>query len=174
MLDLISLSKTNVIPRVKDLYLNEFPDYERLPFWLLRYKSKKKNSDFYAIYDDNEYIGLLYLTYYKDIVYVFYLAIDPSHQSKGYGSKILQHLRKVYKDQRLLLNIEKVDRSADNYAQRFKRKRFYEKNGFKNTNFEIAQKDIVYEILYSGEEVYEHEYHALFKAYLGRILNFIF
>ncbi|GAB3044210.1 GNAT family N-acetyltransferase [Virgibacillus ainsalahensis] len=173
MINLISLNKTNVMPKVKNLYINEFPKYERLPFWLLIYKSKKKNSDFYAIYDDSEYVGLLYLTYYKDIVYVFYLAIDPSQQSKGYGSKILQYLRKIYKDKRLLLNIEKVDSSADNYEQRFKRKRFYEKNGFKNTNFEIEKKDIVYEILYLGEEVYEYEYHALFKSYLGRILNFI-
>lgn len=173
MINLISLNKTNVMPKVKNLYINEFPEYERLPFWFLVYKSKKKNSDFYAIYDDSEYIGLLYLTYYKDIVYVFYLAIDPLQQSKGYGSKILQYLRKIYKDKRLFLNIEKVDSSADNYEQRFKRKRFYEKNGFKNTNFEIEKKDIVYEILYLGEEVYEYEYHALFKSYLGRILNFI-
>ena len=174
MINLVSLSKTNVMPKVKNLYMNEFPDYERYPFWLLVYKSKKKNSDFYAIYDDSEYIGLLYLTYYKDIVYVFYLAIDPSQQSKGYGSKILQYLSENYKDKRLLLNIEKVDSSADNHEQRFKRKKFYEKNGFKNTNFEIANKDIVYEILYLGEEVFEYEYHALFKSYLGRILNLIF
>lgn len=173
MINLISLNKTNVMPKVKNLYMNEFPEYERYPFWLLIYKSKKKNSDFYAIYDDSEYIGLLYLTYYKDIVYVFYLAIDLSQQSKGYGSKVLQYLSKIYKDKRLLLNIEKVDSSADNYEQRFKRKKFYEKNGFKNTNFEIANKDIVYEILYLGEEVHEYEYHALFKAYLGRILNLI-
>jgi len=82
-------------------------------------------------------------------------------------------LKKVYKDKRLLLNIEKVDSSAVNYEQRFKRKRFYEKNGFKNTNFEIENKEIVYEILYLRGEVYEYEYHALFKSYLGRILNFI-
>ncbi|WP_454189961.1 GNAT family N-acetyltransferase [Paenibacillus sp. Marseille-Q7038] len=170
MINLISLDKTNVTPKVKDLYLTQFPKFERFPFGLLIYKSKKKNSDFFAIYDDSEYIGMLYLTYYKDIVYIFYLAMDPSKQSKGYGSSILQHLREIYKDKRLLLNIEKVDSSADNYEQRLKRKRFYEKNGFRNTDFEIAKKDIVYEILYSGKEVYEYEYHALFQAYLGRVL----
>jgi len=127
------------MPKARNLYINAFPEYERLLFWLLVYKSKKKNSDFYAIYDDSEYIGLLYLTFYKDIVYIFYLAIDPLHQSKGYGSKILQYLRKIYQDKRLLLNIEEVDSSADNYEQRFKRKRFYEKNGFRNTNFGIKK-----------------------------------
>lgn len=119
-------------------------------------------------------VDLLHLTYYQDIVYTFYLAIDPSQQSKGYGSEITQHLRRIYKNKRLLSKIEKIERTADNYDQRLKRKNSYEKNGFKNTNFEIEKKDIVYEILYSGQEIYEYEYHALFKAYLGRILSFVF
>lgn len=140
MLNLVNLDKTTMGPTVKELYLSAFPAYERYPFWLLDFKSRKKNTDFYVVYDDNEYIGLLYLTYYKDLVYVFYLAIDPSQQSKGYGSKILQHLKDIYNDKRLFLNIEKVDPSADNYEQRVKRKRFYEKNGFKNTDFEIEGK----------------------------------
>lgn len=173
MITLINLEKTNVKEKVKELYLTEFPKYERYPFWLLTYKAKKKNSDFYAVYDDTDYVGLLYLTYFKDIVYIFYLAIDPSQQSKGYGSAILQHLREIYKDKRLLLNIEKVDPSAANYEQRYNRRTFYEKNGFKNTHFEIETKEIVYEILYSGKEVYKEEYHALFKAYLGRVLHCI-
>lgn len=173
MIKLINLDKTNIKVNVKELYINEFPKYERFPFWFLIYKSKKKHSDFYVVYDDTEYIGLLYLTYYKDIVYIFYLSIDPSQQSKGYGSEILQYLSQTYADKRLLLNIEKVDKSAVNYEQRYKRKKFYEKNGFKNTNFEIEKKDIVYEILFLGKDVYEYEYHALFKTYLGRILNHI-
>lgn len=173
MIHLISVNKTNAMPKIKKLYINAFPKFERLPFWLLVYKSKKKTSDFYAIYDDSQYVGFLFLTYYKDIVYVYYLAIDPSQQSKGYGSKILQYLGDVYKDKRLLLNIEKVDHSADNYEQRLKRKLFYEKNGFQNTEFEIETKDVVYEILYLGDTVYEYEYHTLFESYLGRIPKFL-
>ncbi|MGO1922471.1 MAG: GNAT family N-acetyltransferase [Jeotgalicoccus sp.] len=174
MINLIHLNQTNELSRVKEYYLEVFPKYERVPFWILKYKSKKDNSDFYAIYDDSEYIGFLYLTYYKDIVYIFYIAIDSSQQSKGYGSKVLQHVKEIHKDKRLLLNIEKVDRSADNYEQRYKRKQFYTKNGFLNTNFEIEDKEIVYEILYLGEEVYEFEYHALFSSYYGRILSLVF
>lgn len=174
MINLIKLGNTNLKEKIKKLYMNEFPEYERYPFWLLLYKSKKRTNDFYVIYDDEEYIGLIYLVYYKDIVYVLYLSIDPSHQSKGYGSKVLNHLSQLYQDKRLLLNIEKVDKTAVNYEQRYKRKKFYEKNGFKNTNFEIAKEDIVYEILFLGQGVYEHEYHALFKAYLGEVLHIVF
>lgn len=174
MINLVDVNKTNEMLRIKQLYLTAFPQFERYPFWLLLYKAKKKNSDFYAIYDDSEYVGLLYLTYYKDIVYIFYLAIDPSQQAKGYGSKVLQYLEDKYQDKRLLLNIEKVDPAADNYEQRFKRKKFYEKNGFKNTQFEIEKEEIVYEILYFKDDVHKYEYDALFKAYLGRVLSFLF
>lgn len=157
MINLIPVNHTNLMLRVKDLYLNEFPEYECVPYWMLIYKTYNKHTDLYAIHHGNDYIGLLYLTYYEDIVYIFYLAIDPSQQSKGYGSKVLQYLKETYKDKRLLLNIEKVDEVSDNYEQRFKRKLFYEKNGFKNTDFEIEmiKKNIVYEILYFGDEVYE-------------------
>lgn len=173
MIHLINLDKTNVTPKVKDLYLNSFPKYERYPFWLLKYKAKKKNSDFFALYNNKEYVGLLYLIYYKDIVYIFYFAIEPTHQSKGYGSIILQQLQDIYKDRRLFLNIEKVDPSADNYEQRVKRKRFYEKHGFKNANFEIEGKDVAYEILYHGEDIYEVEYHAMYETYLGKLFYFL-
>lgn len=173
MIHLINLDKTNITPKVKDLYLTAFPKYERYPFWLLKYKAKKTNSDFFAIYNDKEYIGLLYLIYYKDIVYIFYFAIEPAQQSKGYGSMILQQLQTMYKDRRLFLNIEKVDSSTANHKERLKRKKFYERNGFKNANFEIENKHVAYEILYNGEEVYEVEYYALYEAYLGRILYFL-
>ena len=85
----------------------------------------------------------------------------------------MQYLQQTYNDKRLFLNIEKVERSADNYEQRVKRKRFYEKNGFINTDFEIEGKDIVYEILYSGGEVYEDEYYAVFKSSSGSFLNLV-
>ena len=149
--------------KVRKLYLEVFPDFERLPFWYLIYKSKKKDSNLNVIYDGGKFI-----------VYLYYLAIDPSQQSQGYGSLILENLQTKYLDKRMLLNIEKVDKTTDNYIQRFKRKKFYEKNGFQNTSFEIETEDIVYEILYSGAIVYEHEYDSLFKSYISRIVRYLF
>lgn len=60
------------MPRVKALYLNEFPEYERVPYWMLIYKSYNKHTDLYAIHHGNDYLGLLDLTYYKDIVYFLF------------------------------------------------------------------------------------------------------
>lgn len=174
MIELKSVKDIQTMLKVRRLYLDAFPDFERLPFWLLMYKSKKKDSDLYVIYDDEQFVGLTNLAYYKDIVYLYYLAIDPSHRSKGYGSQILKHLKDKYPEQRILLNIEKVDKTAENYKQRFKRKKFYEKNGFHNTEFEIETEDIVYEILYSGAIVQQHEYDLLFKSYLNRVFRYLF
>lgn len=174
MFELKSVNDIKTMLKVRKLYLDAFPDFERLPFWLLIYKSKKRNSDLYVIYDDNKFVGLTYLVYYEDIVYLYYLAIDPSQQSQGYGTKILQHLKASYPDKRILLNIEKVDESAKNYEQRFNRKRFYYKNGFQNAAFEIETEDIVYEMLYSGAVVHESEYHSIFKSYLNRVSRHLF
>lgn len=81
MIELKSVKDIHRMLKVRRLYLDAFPDFERLPFWLLMYKSKKKDSDLYVIYDDEEFVGLTNLAYYKDIVYLYYLAIAPSHQS---------------------------------------------------------------------------------------------
>lgn len=174
MIKLKPVSDKNTMLKIKKLYLGAFPDFERLPFWILRYKSKKKNSNLYVIYNDDEFVGMTNLAYYKDIVYLYYLAIDPSQQSQGYGSMVLKHLRDTQPNKRILLNIEKVDEASENYEQRFKRKKFYERNGFQNTEFEIETDDIVYEVLYSGSIVHEHEYDSFFKSYLNPVFRYLF
>lgn len=174
MLQLIPVDNYEAIKKVKKLYLSAFPKYERLPFWYLMMKSRRKKSNLFIIYDDTEYVGLLNLAYYRDIVYVYFLAIEPSQQSKGYGSQILKHLQELYSDKRLLLNIESLDPATPNYEQRVKRKKFYEKNGFRNADFEIETDEVTYEILYFGGIVSEDEYHDLFDSYLGRVFEYLF
>lgn len=174
MIKLSKVKNIHTLLKVRRLYLDTFPDFERLPFWLLMYKSQMKDSDFYVISDDEAFVGLVNLAYYQDIVYVYYLAIDPAQQSKGYGSQILEKLKVNYPDRRLILDIEKVDEAAENYHQRFKRKQFYERNGFRNTTFEIKTEDVVYESLYSGALVHKDEYDSLFKSYLNRVFWHLF
>lgn len=174
MLKLKSVSDLQSILKVRRLYLDAFPSFERLPFWVLLYKAKKDDSNLSVIYDDEEFVGMMNVAYYKNIVYLFYLAVDPSQQSRGYGSKILQHLKDTYPDKRILLNIEKVDNTAENYAQRLNRKKFYEKNGFQNTDFKIETDAITYEILYAGAHVTKQEYDLLFKSYLNPVIRKLF
>lgn len=45
MIELRSIKDIHTMLKVRRLYLDVFPDFDRLPFWLLMYKSKKKDSD---------------------------------------------------------------------------------------------------------------------------------
>jgi GNAT superfamily N-acetyltransferase len=159
--------------RVKSLYENAFPKSERAPFWFLRYKAKQSNVSFNSLYDDETWIGLLYSMEYRDILLVLYLAIDASCRSGGYGSKVLTALRADHPDKRIVLGIEKIDDQADNYAQRVKRKSFYEKNGYTFSGIIVEELGQPFEILVSGGSITPEETWAVWRSLLGKILSLL-
>ncbi|MGN0308556.1 MAG: anaerobic sulfite reductase subunit AsrA [Lachnospiraceae bacterium] len=114
------------------LYNEAFPKDERIPIWLLKILVRKNKAKFYGIYDNEKFVGLVYNIFYKDIVFVFYLAIDKGNRGQGYGTKVLDSIKQKYKNSRIILCIEPVDENSDNYEQRVKRKNFYLKNGFED------------------------------------------
>lgn len=116
----------------------------------------------------------MYNVYYKDIIYVFYLAINENLRGQGYGSKILNLIKDKYSNHRIILNIEEIDKNSDNYKQRVKRKEFYKKNGFYDLNYTIKEAGVTYEMLmYSkkNKDVTKEEFMQLMNSYLG---NFLF
>ena len=115
--------------KVIKLYNEAFPKDEKIPIWLLKLLARKNKAKFYGIYDRKKFVGLLYNIYYKDIVFIFYLAINKETRGQGYGSKILELIKEKYNNHRIILCIEQVDKNSDNYKQRIKRKEFYIKNG---------------------------------------------
>ena len=108
--------------------------------------------------------------FYKDIVFVFYLAIDKGTREQGYGTKVLDSIKQKYKNSRIILCIEPVDENSDNYEQRVKRKKFYLKNGFEDSNYIIKERNIIYEMLYYNENVALQEFEEMMKNYFGKML----
>ena len=76
-----------IIKDLKKLYKEAFPKNEQVPFWLLKRLSKKENVEFYGIYEESKFAGLVYNVIYKDIVFIFYLAIGKNARGNGYGAK---------------------------------------------------------------------------------------
>ena len=155
---------------VKALYNKAFPVQERMPYFILKYKSKKDNADFFKIYDDSIFVGLCYCVFYKDILYIFYLAVDESRRGKGYGSRVLQYIEEKYSDYRIILNIEEVTKNCSNYEQRLSRKAFYQKNGFFALDYKVKEGSVVYENLCcskNGEGVSKQEYFEMMKSFFG-------
>lgn len=179
--------------QVKKLYRRAFPLAERAPFAQLMRWSDGRRAQMYALYDEStlkrgqcekaygesdagsrrgesvgEWIGLAYFVRYKDILYLFYLAIDESRRGSGYGSALLTAVRRHFAGMRVILNIEEVADTAPNFRERRKRKSFYEKNGFHGMGYTVKELGVVYETLGMGETVTKSEYIALMRSLIGR------
>ena len=122
----------NDIEQVSQLYYSAFPEDERAPWKALIEKHNKGKGEFLSIYDQNKWVGLTYVITYQNLSYVLYLAIDELQRGHGYGSSVLQILKKRY-PHTIMLCIEEVDEKYDNYKQRVHRKNFYLRNGFQET-----------------------------------------
>lgn len=163
--------------KVKKLYKEAFPKNERIPIFVLKFLSKKGKADFFEIYDDTKFVGIMYNVYYKDIVFVFYLAIDNQFRGQGYGSKVLDLIKERHSENRIILNIEQINEKFSNNKQRIKRKEFYEKNDFKSLNFFVKEGNEYYEMLCYNKynlKVTKEDYENLIENFLGKFLYKIY
>ncbi|MBQ7249921.1 MAG: GNAT family N-acetyltransferase [Bacilli bacterium] len=150
---------------VRDLYEASFPEEERPPFDFL---FDLKDNDLYAVIDQGNPIGLVDLAAYEDLVYVFFLAIDPAYQKKGYGTGALKHVCEWFKTKRIYLCIEALDIEAANYEQRVRRLAFYQKCGFAPAGERLVEYGVAYDLLtYGGAPVSILDHFALTKHILG-------
>lgn len=149
--------------KIKNLYLDSFPEKERFPFWLLEECSKENNSYLYAILDDEKFIGMSYIVNCNDAYYLMYLAVEPDLRNKKYGSNILQDLKEKYKT--IFLSIE---RSFDEIS--IKRKKFYLKNGFYDTNKIYEDAGVYYEVLCTNNEYIVTD-DSMLKRYINMSNN---
>lgn len=160
--------------KVKELYYGSFPKNERIPMNLLMWKAKRAFVDFLVIYDEEEYIGFTYLITHKNLTYVLYIAIDGNARSKGYGGRALAKIKEKYPDNRIILNIEVVDETADNYAQRATRRKFYVRNGYEGSTYLYQDRWGLYEVMVQGGKVQIDEFYALLENFAGALLFSVF
>ena len=117
-----------IAAKAKALYFSAFPKEERIPWLILWQNTRRKDVAFTAYLDGQLFCGFTIAVRLEDLYYVLYFAVDEALRGKGYGSQILGQLQAEYGT--LGLNIEPLDPTAENYAQRQKRFAFYQKNGF--------------------------------------------
>ena len=131
--------------KIEKLYLESFPEEERFPFWILEECSKEDNSDLLAVLDNDKFIGMCYLVNCNNAYYLMYLAVSPELRNQNYGSQILMNLKDKYKT--LFLS---VDEPIDDISIR--RKNFYLRNGFYDTNKYYEDTGVNYEVLCTNPE----------------------
>lgn len=153
--------------KINHLYHDAFPKDERAPMQFLLKKANENKGELLGIYDEKNWLGLVYVITYKQLSYVFYLAIDKDFRGQGYGSSVLELIKKHY-GHTIMLSIEEVDKKYDNYKQRIKRKQFYFKNGFQEMDFYFIEAGVKYEMLYYGPKLEATDYDELMFNYIGQ------
>ncbi|EPI00543.1 acetyltransferase, GNAT family [Enterococcus faecalis 13-SD-W-01] len=151
--------------RVIKTYQTAFPKNEKLPVWFLMAMARKKEVDFYAFFDQEEFCGFAYLIHQNKTTFVYYLAIEESKQSKGYGKKILDWICKEFPENTVMLNIEQVAERFENYPQRVRRQEFYFRNGFKAADYIFNEDGDTYDILYKGNYFSKEDYLKVMKMF---------
>lgn len=126
---------------IKKIYKQSFLKEERIIMPYLFYLCKKENASFWAYYIDNNLCGMSYILTDNDFAFIFYLAIKEEYQNQGIGSKIIDSIKKVFNNKTITINclISKKELFL-------KRKKFYKKNGFIDTNYILSDKNNKYNV----------------------------
>lgn len=130
-------------------YLKIFPRKERKPIELIQSSYEKQYTKIIEILYKDELVGFMILNRIKDKGYAVldYLAILPQYRNNNFGTQALKILLEQEKENRgIFIEIEKVGLGKDEKEnlQREKRKKFYEKLGFKKLNFDLWLYDVIY------------------------------
>lgn len=150
---------------INSLVKEAFPPEEYLAPQRLVEMSKEDSVDFLALTEQDLFVGFMVVKTYKSLAYLFFLAINPSLRSKGYGSRAIETLKAVYPGKKQVVDFEMVDDNASNNEQRKKRRMFYLRNGYQETALFLSYFGVDYEVFSM-----DHDFHAEdFKEMMGTI-----
>ena len=141
-LKVVSVANSKDKAKVKEIYTSSFQKEDRMPFWLMLLMARLPSTDFLALYDNNILCGFVYMATIKELTFVMFFAVDQTLRSKGYGSGILDKVQSLYPNNKIIVSIERCDETANDLADRVRRKNFYLNNGYTETGYlvELAKK----------------------------------
>mgnify|MGYP004443132081 FL=1 len=145
------------INKIKELYERAFPENERHPFEVIC-DDKKEHVEILAFYEEDLFCGFAVLLNCNKIAHIVYFSIEEELRNRGYGSKVLQCVHQAKKESRVIVDIERLTRNCSNAEQRMKRKQFYLRNGYEETEVRYRWHGDDYEILSYGGTVTDKEF----------------
>ena len=153
---------------IKRLYKASFPGKERYPLAFLYRKAARIGVRFLSVLDEGRFIGFIYVIEKPHFAYLYYIAVEPDERKKGYGSRILQVIQRMYRGKTVVVSIESPDeKGIANRGERQRRLAFYERNGFRRLSVRTKEVGVVYELLGTGADVTKADYLSLMSEYLG-------
>ena len=150
--------------RIYRLYQSAFPASEKKPFSMILSMQKKGNSDVWYCVENRKFAGLVITINGPDKVLLDYLAVAAKRRGQGIGSQILKKMREQYVGKGVFLEIEIVDKAAENYEERKRRKQFYLSNGMTPMNVFIELFGVDMELLGFDCTLTFEEYHDFYRT----------
>ncbi len=137
--------------QLKTLYQTAFPEDEQIPWDDLMRLIDEMSLDFTAYYVDDDFIGFTIFYPRKSFSWFWYFAVQEDMRGKGYGQQILSQLKKRYKGQTFVMDIESPHQICNNSQQRHRRHAFYLRNGFRDTHVYRQYDEIEMTIMMIGD-----------------------
>lgn len=150
--------------RVNDLAKEAFPPEEYLAPSELVKMAHAENFDFLVLLDEDAFVGFMVVQTYRDLAYLFFLAIDAESRGKGYGGRAIETLRAEYSDKVHTVDFEMLDDTAPNRAQREKRRSFYLRNGYRETGLFLSYLGVDYEVFCMGDHFDVDAFQAMMRT----------
>lgn len=150
--------------QVNALAKEAFPPEEYLAPSALVEMAKADNFDFLALTEDNDFVGFMVVQTYKNLAYLFFLAIDSACRSKGYGTRAIETLKAAYPNKKQVVDFEMPDERSENNQQRVKRRAFYLRNGYKETGLFLSYLGVDYEVFCMDDDFEPETFRAMMKT----------
>ena len=138
----------------ENLYLTAFPEIERHPIEELYDACDTGKCEWLIFKDDQTFIGMAFMVINDGIAFLLYLAVEDEQRNQGYGAQILKELAQMYEGMEVVLLIESLHEECDNMDIRIRRKGFYLRNGFFDTEYiqSTCEGAAIYDILSTSQE----------------------
>lgn len=156
-----SLPVTKSFPALDALNREAFPPGEIIEIGDQLRLAEQGVFELRAFYDGDVFIGYVTLMKALPTVYVFFLAVDSSLRNRGYGTAALQHIRALYPDAKIVLDLEEAEEDCPNRAQRLRRRAFYLRNDFSPTGYGLVYNGITLELLRMQDDFDEESFRSL-------------
>ena len=147
----------------KELYAQAFPKEERLPWWVLRLSTLVPDVALTAYYDGANFCGFTHTTSTDKVLFLMFFAVQSDLRGKGYGSAILDYLKRQNPGKAIVLNVEPLDPTVSNAQERVNRMLFYRKNGFYDTGYDITEVGGIFRVLSTVPKLDTNAYRKVFR-----------
>ena len=121
-----------------------------------------------SIKEENKVIGFFINMKYEDMILISFFAIKKEYRNNNAGGRALEQLKEIYKDKKILLEIEILDDKASNYDMRIRRKNFYKRHGFVSSNIFVDLFGVDLEVMCNNCDLSENQYINLYENVIGK------